>query len=149
MRFDPLSTAWMLLLLSGSVSELNAQEKCKTTLDCAQLMVEIVARQKADIEQLMKRVDDLEKMSGRIEMVTISAKKLRCDFDKPFINTPKVFVSLVGIDAFNLARPDGTHLYIKDIDVEKVDNAGITLKKPNYAGSAVDDVTLLCVAFGK
>lgn len=128
----------------------NAQAPCSSTVSCAQAALNTVAQQKAVVEQLMKRVDDLEKISGRIETGTISTlKTLRIDFDKPFTNPPRVFVSLIGIDAYNLQRTDGTHLYIKNIGVKKIDNAGANLETPDFTGSDVNGVTLLWVVIGK
>jgi len=129
----------------------SAQAPCSSTVSCAQAALGSVAQQKAIVEQLMKRVDDLEKISGRIETGTIQIPgSLRITFSTPFINAaPLVFVSLIGIEAFNLQRSDGTHLYISNIGTEKVDKIGATLKMPTFPGSNVEHVTLSWIAIGK
>jgi hypothetical protein len=107
-----LISALGMLLMPNMVS---AQATCNTTLSCAQVAVDVAAKQQAIVESLTKRIDALEKINGHIETGTIELKAdvsggLRASFPVPFKNIPKVFASVTGLYAYDLHTTSGVHL---------------------------------------
>jgi hypothetical protein len=148
LMFKQITPVFLINIVLGFMSHVGlAQTPCSSTVSCAQVAVEAV------VQQLQMRIEELEKVSGRIEVGTLILKNAgtyRIEFPKPaFANPPHVFVSVTGIEAYNLQQPDGTHLYVKNIGVENIDSVGAVLRTPDFGGSGVYQVSVSWIAIGK
>jgi H-type lectin domain len=145
-----LISALGMLLMPNMVS---AQAPCTTTVSCAQVAVDVAAKQQGIVESLTKRIEELEKINSHIETGTIEIKAdgssgLRANFSVPFKNIPKVFASVTGVSAYDLNTTSGVHFQF-NAQIQKVDTTGIDFAPATPPGMKINSVTVSWEAMGQ